>query len=693
MGVLTREEIAARVAAQFAIESQSSPSIPSSERAAKALTTVLRRLETERRVVKELVGVGVDSELAGVLLESVGGEVSDGLLEQLSESIEHRTHTLDLDHFLTEPKPAPKLDVRKDDVLLLRHRSEPAALAAPDGSLRGAVQLCIQLDAFGVWRVGDSAALLATSAAFECASALEEFFDELFNRWEPGWWDDDFEASLCSLLIGIDEDLKSWAASMSPMLRAMGQGGESSELDSMDALLERAARDVAAALNSRDAAAISRLHQTLYQFLDFGEMRMMMPPAFVAALERFDALRCARVLGALTPQIAMLAAAIPPYVSTLESQGTTGAYGGGPVVARLSALAAKLTSHIEDGSALAPSLFWGLFGGPLDPRPTLVPASSGGSASGVGASGVGARALPLQCLPVLPWHALQPGAHAELDAHVAVLNELLVRDACSIGSPLLGHQLAPAPAANASVEEERALCARTDADARLLQRLLAAGFGYVTHGDRCMPLLPMRRAVLELAPSAVRPRKLKARRKDVARMLRNAPPPHPFELRVSTDLESACTRLQLHHEHSWVGSALLRVWRHMMHAHASLVVMELWCGGEMVAADFGHPVARCFYVATRWHDSRLARYQPGFVLALASARLLAAHGYELWDLGGTDASAGMRYKESLAEILPRPYFYDRFLRARATEGPLAGQPTKPLEPGLAVGPITELDLL
>ena len=61
-------------------------------------------------------------------------------------------------------------------------------------------------------------------------------------------------------------------------------------------------------------------------------------------------------------------------------------------------------------------------------------------------------------------------------------------------------------------------------DASLLARLLHAGFGYVTHGERCVPVLPMRRAVLELSASSLaRPRKLKARRKDVSRMLRCEP--------------------------------------------------------------------------------------------------------------------------------------------------------------------------
>ena len=96
----------------------------------------------------------------------------------------------------------------------------------------------------------------------------------------------------------------------------------------------------------------------------------------------------------------------------------------------------------------------------------------------------------------------------------------------------------------------------------------------------------------------------------------------------------------------------------------TLVVLELWCHGAMVAADFGHPIGGSFYVATRWHDPALAKHQTGFVLALASARLLERCGVALWDLGGTDFSAGMRYKESVSEILPRPVFSDLFRRVR-----------------------------
>ena len=227
-----------------------------------------------------------------------------------------------------------------------------------------------------------------------------------------------------------------------------------------------------------------------------------------------------------------------------------------------------------------------------------------------------------------------------------------MRDTCSLGSPLGGYALAPAGHADWSAR-----------DGRVLHALMRAGFGYVTQGNRVLPVLPMRRAVLRLARGARRPAKLAARRKDVARALRNTPPAHPLELRVSTDLLQACEKLEAFHEQSWVGPALVRVWEAMLQA-GTLIVLELWCDGAMVAADFGHPIGGSFYVATRWHDPALAKHQTGFVLALASARLLERCGVALWDLGGTDCSAGMRYKESVSEVVPRPVFANLFRRVR-----------------------------
>ena len=74
-------------------------------------------------------------------------------------------------------------------------------------------------------------------------------------------------------------------------------------------------------------------------------------------------------------------------------------------------------------------------------------------------------------------------------------------------------------------------------------------------------------------------------------------------------------------EPSPVQATLRRVWADML-TRGTLIVFELWCNGTMVAADFGHPVGASFYVATRWHDPALSKHQTGFVLALASARVL-----------------------------------------------------------------------
>ena len=662
----TREEISARVAAQFATESQRSPAEPPNALAARALASVMQHLKEEECITAELAGVGVDEDIVRALLESAGNVLTTDLLSELKEMIAAPTQVVGLNAY-----EQPLGPTHVGDVLLLRPAGEEiqqVAVEAPDGTRR-AILACLDLQTFGVWRVGTLPALLASSSVFDCTLALEGMYDRLFWTWDPSWWGEELESALCTLLVAIEEDLHAFLGSMAPMLRAFDSGG--GELAQMQAMYEMASSDAAKALASRDGAAIGRLHQTLYQFLDFGEMRAMLPPSFMSAIERFDRLRCEKLLGGgqLRPQLEALAQAIPRYVATMQQQLAHPTRGS---LARLELLAQKLGSHLGDeATQLESSCLWGLFGGVLEAKPALL-------VPGAGSVGSGGHALALQHLPVIPLEAVAAGGEALLDAHVVAFNECLVRDACCLGSPLMGYSLAP----DGASEE------RIDSDACMLTRLLHAGFGYVTQGVRCLPILPVRRAVLQLGAGTPRPRKLAARRKDVTRMLRNAPPPHPFVLRINTDFALACTQLQIHHEHSWVSPALLRVWHRMMAAsHRSLIVFELWCGDAMVAADFGHPVGASFYVATRWHDATLSKYQPGFVLALASANVLAANGFELWDLGGTDSSAGMRYKESLAHVVTRPYFHDLFRRARATDAPA-------LQPGVACGAtgVTEADL-
>jgi hypothetical protein len=101
-----------------------------------------------------------------------------------------------------------------------------------------------------------------------------------------------------------------------------------------------------------------------------------------------------------------------------------------------------------------------------------------------------------------------------------------------------------------------------------------------------------------------------------------------------------------------------------MYQRLQLVVVELWYGDTMIAADFGHPGrAGTFYVATRFFEKEHRQLQPGFLLALVELRLLRdIYGFALWDLGNTDSNPMMSYKEDLTDIMSRPRFLKLFTK-------------------------------
>ena len=602
----TRDEVSALIAARFAQESQNTALTPN-EAAAVAITAVQQRIAREDALIAEIAAAGLDdAELVSALLDSTGGDkLTTELAAQFIELL-NGCALIVIGSAITKARAELQLgDAAVGDVLLLPHvdsagRDAPIMrrLEAPDGTVVN-VSAAAKLSTFGVWRIaadsssrsgagsGSSSSagtvstptpLFVSSATFECAWAIERLYDRYFWSWKAEWWDDAIESCLCSLLIAITEDLQTFTASFAPimsMLHAGEEGGEEGggAAATFDALHEQAVHDVERALKAQDGAAIGRLHQTLFQFLDFGEFRMMLPRAFTAALEAFDQLRFSRVIaeGALDEELRDLARAIPPYTQAMRSANNSGG-GVSPGVARLWALGARLQAHFDraaaggggadggeaNGMSSAPpleaSMLHGLMGGPLEPKLPLLSGTSITSSGSVSSGGV-PEPSALQCLPVLPLQTVAEGNGALLDEHAARLSEVLVRDACSLGSPLIGYSLAPAGHA-----------AWTVRDAGVFFALMRAGFGYVTQGNRVMPVLPMRRAVLRLAAGAPRPHKLKSRQKDVSRTLRNTPPPHPFQLRVSTDLPQACRKLEQHHENSWVGPALRRVWEEMLAA-------------------------------------------------------------------------------------------------------------------------------
>ena len=655
-----REAVAERVKLIFS-ELCSKEGLPPNEAAARALKQAQNELELSEHtetVAGELKAVGIDLELARALVESSGGMLSQELAEQADELL-FSSSVLSIGG----TKPTLRAEARVGDVVALvcSSPSSPRLSAVhegPDGRTHVA-HAVVRLNTFGVHTLhvnaecGQAHTVLATTPTYELARAVEVLLDVLLWSWDDEWWDNALELELCTLLIAVEEDLSAFTQRFAHFMRVLDPEGSGQ----MDQLLDSARKELASALSERSGTAVGRLHSTLVQFMGMLALGMV-PAAFADSLRAFDARKWLLATSKLRTSLAQLHASIPPYLLHISNGGSGGGAGSAP---RLSQLHAHLASHLQHGTPLEPGLFWALLGNPLENADL---ASSGA----VGTAGEGVRQLT--CMPVISVaDVYQP---ALLDRLVGSLNECLVRDVVMLGSFGLGHAITP----GAEAESSKLLCA-----------LLRAGFGYVTNGNRMLPVLPMCRAALALQRAP--PRAVLSRRKDVCRVLRNALGPRVLQLRVSTDFPTACARLRQHHPTSWVGPTLERLWAAMLHG-ATLTVFELWliepCGAAcMVAADFGHAVGGSFYVATRWHDAAHSKLQLGFVLAFASAKALAQLGFSLWDLGGTDGSSMMKYKASVAEVLHRPAFAHAFQRAR--HAPLPA----PIAAGIAVSRLQEAD--
>ncbi len=130
---------------------------------------------------------------------------------------------------------------------------------------------------------------------------------------------------------------------------------------------------------------------------------------------------------------------------------------------------------------------------------------------------------------------------------------------------------------------------------------------------------------------------------DCARVLRKCErEKRPISLRVNTvPLHESVAKLRAHHaDNNWVDAHMEAAWSDALQK-GEFCVFELFHGDTLVAADFGHVVAGgSFYVATRYH-SKESTVSPGFVLAFLEARYLRSIGFNIWDLGQTDANPMM----------------------------------------------------
>lgn len=213
-----------------------------------------------------------------------------------------------------------------------------------------------------------------------------------------------------------------------------------------------------------------------------------------------------------------------------------------------------------------------------------------------------------------------------------------------------------------------------------------------------MALLDRRRAALPLSAHAefLGERRRRDRLRDVARVLRSqAKNGRRFSLRTNSDFDAALHHLRAHHEESWVGEALEGVWR-LMFAQGQLIIFELWVleadGSEkLIAADFGHPHSSFgFYVATRFFDRAYKTAMPGFILAFSESEVLSRLGFQLWDLGGSNASPMMHYKSQVAIEMRRPVFLSHLHAMKARRPSMT--PARSVDPGVHLPEIREADL-
>jgi len=205
----------------------------------------------------------------------------------------------------------------------------------------------------------------------------------------------------------------------------------------------------------------------------------------------------------------------------------------------------------------------------------------------------------------------------------------------------------------------------------VVEGILHAGLGYVASMEGSMVALHgPHRAALSLQNNTVAHSKLFSRSKDVIRMLKKVQKSEQkdgkLSLRINTDFDTAIKKLRQHHKQSWVLPDLEKTWK-IMFDRQQLIIVELWCGEELIAADIGHPVeGGSFYVATRFFDEGYKRYQPGFLLALVENRILKdVFGVQMWDLGSTDSNPAMAYKATVADIMARSEHLQTFRHLQA----------------------------
>lgn len=466
-------------------------------------------------------------------------------------------------------------------------------------------------------------ALVAETPIYRLATCIDLMYDELFWGWNSSSWTDDLETALVGL-VDAEEQLRSLFAMMSVMSPGGSQG--------VNDLQKSVSDDLMKALVDHSNASLGKIHSTLHQFLQMARM-VPLGPGLVTLIEAFERAKCAGSPGLL--------AAIDRADKAMD------AYGNYQI------LSCHLQAHDAHMQLLLSlkALLCRARGGDWS---ALSSFKSQISLSMMGQISLGARRI-------VHYPALSSPDQLANWGIVESFAETLCGGVIMVGS-MLGHRMG-----NYSV----------DANYALLQAILGAGFGYAGSAEGALLALGgHERACLFLSDEddiAITHDKLHKRSKECGRTLRKlAKEGQPaVSLRVnSLPLAVTVARLRGHHsDNNWVDHHVEACWQLGLE-RGTFAVVELFHGEDLVAADFGHIVAPAasFYVATRYHNHQ-STISPGFLLAFLEARYLKSLGFQIWDLGQTDANPIMMYKNVCSRVVHRCTHLQRFRVAMATAKP------------------------
>jgi len=553
-----------------------------------------------------------------------------------------------------------------------------AAVLTPAGDLFGLMMhadpICYRTSEYGMHELrvrtkADDAVLrcrfMVCSPLGEFAEALDHFHDANDWVWD-GSWTEELEEATIGMLVAVDEQFESMAPQM--------LGG------SMQSMLEpsrkRLEKYMAKALEEHDVLSLGRAESAIRQLVlmqscleMFGPMlRMGMGSAtgplqsssFYQSVLAFERARYSAASDAkraeVSATIARIVAAADAHVAAIHgtnAQDFVNRWQGG--------LRAELELMVQDPRAVHPFPFQQLRGGGggyiSDMMASMAESFGGRSGQTV------QRSETTEALSALSPYATV----SEAMARIRRWDESLVDDAVQFGSPMQPFKV-----------HGRDPHVRTVMAA--MQSVMSLGCGYVAQGEAedaalgdgsstriVVPLDRVKAALpLNSYQAFLRERRRRDRLKDVCRVLRAARRKgQRLSLTVNSDFAGTLKALKEHHADNWISPGLEAVWFKMIDEH-QIFAFELWLHDaadkdgkspppRLIAADFGHPhtFGKAYYVATRFFDRECRTLQPGFVLAFAEAECLRRSGFELWDLGGADASPMMQYKPQVAIEMSR----------------------------------------